>query len=380
MSAPWPKTPRPLAEVVNQLAGNEPAEVLRKLLAGADNAELVADRIGSALGLSEGGGAQPEEIFWAFRRLFEALARERPLVLVINDLHWAESTLLDLLEYVAGFATEAPIFLLCLARADLFEQRPSWAAPKQNSLVLTLPPLPEEDAHSLIAGLLEKHDLPGALRGRIAEAAEGNPLFIEQLLALNADADNGELLVPPTIQALLAARFDRLGASERAVLERASVEGRTFHRGSVVELLEERERAAVGAQLISLVRKEFVRPDRAVFGGDDAFRFGHGLIRDAAYESIPKQQRVEFHRRFANWLERVSGERVTEYEEIVGYHYEQALRYLMELGPLGEEDLELARRAGARLSSAGRRALALGDVAAAPSLLGRAVDALARDE
>jgi class 3 adenylate cyclase/tetratricopeptide (TPR) repeat protein len=369
----------PLAEVVKQLAGDEPAKVLPQLLAGEDNAELVADRIGSALGLSE-GGAQPEEIFWAFRKLFETIARERPLVLVIDDLHWAESTLLDLLEYVAGFATDAPIFLLCLARADLFEQRPSWAAPKQNSLVLMLPPLSEEDAHSLIAGLLEKHDLPEALRGRIAEAAEGNPLFIEQLLALNADANDGELLVPPTIQALLAARVDRLGESERAVLERASVEGRTFHRGSVVELLEERERAAVGAQLIALVRKEFVRPDRAVFGGDDAFRFGHGLIRDAAYETIPKQQRVEFHQRFANWLERVTGERVSEYEEIVGYHYEQALRYRKELGPLGNEDLELARRAGDRLSSAGRRALALGDVVAAGNLLGRAADAHARDE
>jgi tetratricopeptide (TPR) repeat protein len=299
---------------------------------------------------------------------------------LIDDLHLAEPTLLDLLEYIIGFASGAPMLLLCLARAELFESRPSWAVPRQNASLVPLQPISDGDAGMLIEELVTR-ELSAEARVRVAQAAEGNPLFIEQLLALNAggDASNGSLLVPPTIQALLAARIDRLDERDRAVIERASIEGRSFHRGAVEALLEEPARATVGASLISLGRKEFIQPDQALFSGDDAFRFGHILIRDAAYEAVPKQLRAELHERFANWLEHMADSRLAEYEEILGYHLEQAHRYQAELGR-GSEARRLAELAGQRLASAGLRAQARGDMPAVRGLLTRAASLLPADD
>jgi class 3 adenylate cyclase/tetratricopeptide (TPR) repeat protein len=371
----------PLAEIVKGIAGDEPHDAIVRLIGDNGDGALVATRITAAVGAAEGGG-QPEEIFWAFRKVFEQLARARPLIVVIDDIHWAEPTLLDLLEYVMAFATDAPIMLLCLARPDLFDARPSWAAPKQNAVTVQLNPISGPAASALIEQLASAHDVSEQARVRIAEAAEGNPLFIEQLLALNAElgADNGEILVPPTIQALLAARIDRLEPAERAVIECAAVEGRTFHRGAVVELLDERDRAGIAAQLISLVRKEFIRPDRTLFPGDDAFRFGHILIRDAAYEGVPKQVRAELHERYAHWLERVSEAHAGDYEEILAYHLEQAYRNRAELGLVDEVGAQLAVSAGERLAAVGRRAFARSDVSAAINLLTRAADLLPEDD
>jgi predicted ATPase len=191
--------------------------------------------------------------------------------------------------------------------------------------------------------------------------------------------DLGDVTIPPTIQSLLAARLDRLHGEERAVIERASVEGKVFHRGAVVELSPEPARAGVGGHLMTLVRKELIRPDRSDVPGDDAFRFRHILIRDAAYEAMPKQTRAELHEEFAGWLERRAGES-PEYEEILGYHLEQAYRYRLELGPVGEREHELAHRAAQPLASAGRRAVKRGDVRAAVTLLSRARDLLPDDD
>ncbi len=368
----------PLAEIGRQV-GDDPSAQVAAVLVDDRDAELVAARISSAIGAREVGGTS-EEISWAFRKLFEALARERPLIVGVDDIQWAEPTLLDLLEYLVTFTSDAPILLLCLARPDLFDERPTWSNPRRNATLITLAPLSEGDSSALIERLVRERALAEVERARIVEAAEGNPLFVEQLLAMRAEGGNGKLLIPPTIQALLAARIDRLEPEERAVIERASVEGRMFHRGAVAELLPEGARGRVGSHLMTLVRKEFIRPDRALFPGDDGFRFGHMLIRDAAYDSMPKELRAELHERFADWLEaRVAGS-VREYEEILGYHLEQAYRYWAELGPVNERARVVGKRAAERLAAAGRRALARADMPAAANLLDRAVALLPADD
>ena len=278
----------PLQEIASQVGD------LRSALKGASDAELAAIRIEAALGTRD-TPVSPEEIAWGVRRLLEALAARAPLVAVFDDIHWAEPAFLDLIEYVASFAHDVPLLVLCTARPDLFDLRPTWTAPKPNATLITLQALSETDSETLVEQLV---DLPEETRERIVQAAEGNPLFVEQLVAMQAES--GDVLeVPPTLQALLSARIDRLGEQERAAAQRGSVEGRLFHRGAVAALLPEPERAEVGAHLLSLVRKELIRPDLATLPGDDAFRFGHILIRDAAYDAIPKRQRAALHEQFA---------------------------------------------------------------------------------
>jgi class 3 adenylate cyclase/tetratricopeptide (TPR) repeat protein len=369
----------PLAEMVKQLVGDEVAHGVTTLMDGDANAQLVAERVAAAVGASA-AESQPEETPWAVRKLFEAVARDRPLVAVVDDIHWAEPTMLDLLEYVASFAVGAPILLLCLARPDLFEERPSWATPRPNSLVLSLEPLDESEAEALVERL-DSQEITPSLRTRILAVAEGNPLFVEQILALRAEQPDAgdEIELPPTLEALLAARIDRLPTEERALLQHASVEGRGFHRGAVVALLSAEAHADVSPQLMSLVRKQLIRPDQSLFPGDDGFRFAHVLVRDAAYDSTSKQLRADLHARYADWLER-RAEGTVEYEEILGYHLEQAHRYSAELRPLDAETGKLAERAAVRLRAAGERAFARGDMPGSANLLGRAVDLLPGDD
>jgi class 3 adenylate cyclase/tetratricopeptide (TPR) repeat protein len=315
-------------------------------------------------------GGSPDETAWAFRRLFETLAAARPLVLVVDDIHWAGAALLDLVEYVAASSSDAPIFVLCTARPDLFDVRPSWAAPRAGATLVVLEPLGHDDADELVDALA--HELAPELRERVVATAEGNPLFVEQLLAhLAHDPEAGT--VPPSIQALLAARIDRLGPEERAVVQRGSVEGRLFHRGAVSELLD--GGTGVGGTLLALARKEFVRPDRSLFPGDDGFRFNHVLIRDVAYASMPKELRSRLHARLAEWLERRNGH-LAGRDEIIGYHLEQAYQLGAEVG---QADRELARRGGLLLAHAGSAVLARGEPVSAAALLERA-SALLRDD
>ena len=358
----------PLAEIVRQVGGEDPRAVVSELV-GGDDGELVGERVAGAVGLTE-SASRTEEIFWAVRRLFESLARDGPLVVVVDDVHWAEPTLLDLLEYVAAFA-RAPILLLCAARPDLFDERPSWAAPRPGWTLVSLDPLSGADSEGLVAGL----GAEAAVATHVVEAAEGNPLFLEQLLAFETEngGEPGLPATPPTIQALLGARIDRLEENERAVLERAAVEGRMFHLGAVAELLPEERRAVAGSSVLSLVRKELVRPDESLFTGDDGFRFAHILVRDVAYEGLPKAVRADAHERFAAWLEGKAGARVAEYDEILAYHLEQAALYGREVRPGDERADKLARIASERLTVSGRRALGRGDVGAAANLLERAL-------
>jgi class 3 adenylate cyclase/tetratricopeptide (TPR) repeat protein len=358
----------PLVQMVRE-AGGEP--VLRAALEGRSDADLIVERVLGVTGAAaEAGGG--EETSWALRKLFEALARPRPLVLVFEDIHWAEPTLLDLIEYFAGWMRQAPVLLLCLARPDLLDRQPTWLAPRPNARTLTLTPLSEPETDLLLAD----SDLSAGVRARIAAAAEGNPLFVEQMAAmLTEEGEAGEALpLPPSIHALLAARLDRLSAEERTLIETAAVVGRGFWRGAVRDLAPPELRDAVGPHLMALVRKDLVEPEASTLAHEDAFRFRHVLIRDAAYEGMPKQRRADLHERFASWIGDNIPERPTEHEEIVGYHLEQAYRLRAELGRVRDKEREIARRAADALGAAGRRALLRSDMPAATNLLGRAVE------
>ena len=368
----------PLTQIVREIGGEGGVAAA---LGGHTDAALIVDRLRAMVGLPSAAGGS-EEIFWAVRSLFETLARERPLVVCFEDVHWAEPTFLDLIEYLAGWTRDAPVLLVCLARPELFDQQPAWLRQQPNASALQLEPLSEPDSQLLLEELGAEAGLSTEARVRIADAAEGNPLYIEQMAAMVAEGHNGNgaLRIPPTIQTLLAARLDRLEGTERAVIERAAVIGKEFWRGAVLDLSPEDERADVGGILLRLVRKELVRPDRSIFFHDDGFRFRHVLIRDAAYAGIPKEHRADLHERFAHWIERSAAEPLTELEEIVGYHLEQAHRYLAELGGVDARVPGLASEASARLAAAGARALARDDARAAVSLLTRATLLLRADD
>jgi class 3 adenylate cyclase/tetratricopeptide (TPR) repeat protein len=314
-------------------------------------------------------GGSPAEAQLSFRKLLEGAAVERPLVVYFDDLQWAEPTFLDLVEHIADWSRDAPIFLLCAARPDLLDLRATWGGGKLNAVSLLLESLSAEDSALLVGELLEEIELDAPMRTRIVDAAEGNPLFVEEMVAMvREDGADGEMIVPPTIHALLQARLDRLGGDERTVIERGAVEGKIFHRGAVLELAPEPVRAGVGTHLLALVRKELIRPDRTEVPGDDAFRFRHLLIRDAAYESVPKETRAALHEQFVAWLD--SHAHLVEQDEIAGYHLEQAARYREEIGSSNEKVAEQAFR---RLAKAGQAALGRSDWSAARSLLRRAV-------
>jgi class 3 adenylate cyclase len=389
----WPVTEaiRHGMGIADDAAPEAVAERLRETLADEPEADRVIVVIGHLLGLS-GTPPASEEIFWGIRRAFEAMARQRPLVLVFDDIHWGEPTFLDLIDHIADWTRDAPILLIAKARPELLERRPGWGGGKRSVTTIQLEPLSENESEELVDGLLGQADLPPELRTRIGQAAEGNPLFVEELLGKLIDdgflvragdgwaalGDLRDVTIPPTISALLAARLDGLGTEDRAVIERASVEGKVFHRGAVTELAPELIRPVVRDRLASLMRMELVRPDQASFVGDEAYRFRHLLIRDAAYQALAKQTRAELHERFAAWLERVAADRVAEFEEIVAYHLEQAYRYRLELGPPDAHAEELASRAGRLLADAARRAYGRADITATAGLLQRVSELLPR--
>jgi predicted ATPase len=316
-------------------------------------------------------------------------------VVVLDDLHLAEPTLLDLIEQVAALARQAPILLVAVARVDLLEQRRHWGGGMPNGSTLMLEPLDSNESLTLLGDLAGQGTLPPEVRRHIAETAEGNPLFLEEIVGMLieerhlrrqgggwvvSDLATWTLTTPPTIHAILAARLDRLEAEERAVLERASVIGQAFDPAAVVALSPEPTRADVRVHLLALVRKELLRPAEGPLGGWDGFQFHHLLMRDVAHDSIPKQTRAELHERYAGWPGETVGARGREYEEILGYHLERADRFLAELGPVDAHGQELAARAVSLLASAGRRAIGRGDVPASINLLDRAVALLPADD
>lgn len=388
----------PIAEMVRQAAGIDDADRAHEarakvthLIDPIEDAEFIEEQIASVLGLS-GSPPVPDEIFWAIRRFFETVARDRPLVLVFDDIHWAETMLLDLIEHLAGGSRGVPIFVVCMARPELVEERPGWGGGRLDATNLVLGTLGREDSARLIDNLLGSAEIDEEARERILEAGEGQPLFLEELVAMLiedellqwqdgrwvASPDLGEVPIPPTIQALIGARLDRLGAAQRVVLENASVVGHEFTEQNLAVF--DADPARLRAVLDTLEAKDVVSVRRESPSSGRTFRFRHHLIRDVAYRAMSKASRAEAHESFGDHLESTAGGRVSELEEIVGYHFEAAHRYRMELGVPESDGASLADRAASRLRSAGVRALARDDNPAAVSLLGRALALLDEDD
>ena len=354
----------PLVELVRDLGGLDAAG---EALESSDAAAEVIACLRTVVTQSDRIDPN-DEVFWAVRRLLEALASRRPLLVCLEDLHWAEATMLDLVEYLESFS-EASIVVLWDARPELLEERPSWA----RFALVELEPLSENETDELVSSLGVGDS---GVRDRITSIAEGNPLFAEQLAVMVGESELGpadSLKLPASIHALLAARLDGLEPTERRVLERASVVGKEFWLRSIADLSSEEDRPHVGRALLSLARKGLVKPVLADFPGEDTMRFRHALVRDVAYGAIPKSVRAEAHESFAAWLQSNARGGFGDHDEIVGYHLEQAARFRQELG---RPDAALAARAGERLGAAGRRALWRGDNLAAAGLLERAVELL----
>jgi class 3 adenylate cyclase len=357
---------------------------ISSVIEGDEHRALISRNLSSLI--SSTGSLAVEETFWAVRRFFEAVASERPLVLVFDDIQWGESTFLDLVEHFADLSRGSPILLLCMARPELLDVRPAWGSGKPNAETASLAPLTQDQAETLVANLLGSSERPAWLATEIVGRAEGNPLFLEETFGMLVDdgllvsgtegwtaaAELADVAVPPSISALLAARLDRLTPQERAVIEAAAVVGREFSISVVRDLLPEDAHDRVPSDLMALVRKELVQLEHASLPGEDAMRFRHLLIRDAAYEAIAKTRRAELHERVADRLEeRRDGE--GEHDEIVGYHLERAWAYRTLLGPPDARSDAIGTRAAGRLASAGRRAVGRRDAPAAVNLLRRAL-------
>ena len=348
----------PIAEIVRQAAAEPSLDGIRALVQGEEDGDSVAQHVAELVGLAESPSA-PGEAFWAVRRLLESVARSGPVVVALDDIHWAEPTLLDLVEYLGEWA-EGPILVVCLARGDLLDARPGWGGPTSTGFLVGLEPLPEQTLGALVEQLAGSPVDP-EVQERIIEQSGGNPLFAEQLLALVQEAPELALdKTPATVEALLASRLDRLDPRELRVVRRAAVIGRRFTR---IELDDLSSGDDVDRQLVSLTERGLVRPVQ------DLFRFHHVLVRDVAYRGIPKVERAELHELAAKGLDRRDGT-----DELVGYHFEQAYHYLTELQREDEHAHGLAAAGSERLGRAGIRAWKRADAPAAVNLLSRAVD------
>ena len=315
--------------------------------------------------LSSGGVATPEELFLELRELLESIARRCPLILNVEDLQWAEPMLLDLLDHIVELSRGAPVLVLCTARPELLEDRPDWGEARRGATTVRLEPLADSACGQLLAELGQ--GLDPDQRERVIQSSEGNPLFLQEMAVLAGESD--DVVVPTTIQSLLAARLERLAADERELLEHGSIEGQVFHSSAIRALVASADSVDIDSGLAKLVRKDLIRPHHAGVEGD-AFSFRHLLIRDAAYERLPKATRAELHERFVRWLQTRASEHA-ELDEIAGWHAEQAVQYARELRR--DDDPALVRSAAAHLYAAGRRAGQRSDAQAASSLLERAL-------
>ena len=370
----------PLVELLAQAAGlpsgdaEAIAMALRERMAAQPDGPSVGDRLAQFLGVGAAVGADTS---WAVRRLLEVLASERPLVVILDDLHFAEPPMLDLADAVIE-RVHGPVLFLCLARPELVEQRPTWAAGKPRTITTTLPPLSPRDARAIGESLLGAN-APASVVDRICATAEGNPLYLEQLTAMLADqgllvggrwqgSHDAELDIPGSLQALLAARLDRLDPGPRLTLERASIEGRRFRAGALQALASELAPGEVEAALSALDRSGLVEPEDEAAG---RWRFAHALIVDATYRGLSKRRRTELHEEFADWM-MVADADQSDVDESVARHLERALRLREELGLRDAHSAALSLRAGELFASAGLRAFAGLDLITSRDLLSRA--------
>jgi class 3 adenylate cyclase/tetratricopeptide (TPR) repeat protein len=351
-----------LAEMVKSAAGitdDDPLDVaVEKLRESCEN-EAIADLLGLASGVLEAvkGERSQQEIAWAAREWVERMAHDLPLVLVFEDIHWAEDALLDLIEHLAEWVRDAPLLIIGLARAELLDVRPGWGGGRLRATAIELDPLGREESEELVEALAADGALDDEAKQALLDKTEGNPLFVEETVRMLDECEGRPLSefaerIPDTLQALIAARIDRLPPDEKMVLQRASVIGRTFWGGAIKELATEINE--LEPVLVTLLLREFVVPElRSSISGETAYRFKHVLIREVAYSGLSKSARADLHERFAHWLHHRAGE---ELLEIRAYHLQRAASLLAELE--GGAPPELAHEAAEALESAGRRSMA----------------------
>jgi class 3 adenylate cyclase/tetratricopeptide (TPR) repeat protein len=365
-----------LADMVKVAAGiadDDPLDEALEKLRECCPDEAVADLMGLASGVLEAVRSEhnQQEIAWAARAWAEKLAEPQPLVLVFEDIHWGEEPLLELIEHLGTWVRGVPLLMLCLARPELLDIRPGWGGGRVRATAIELEPLSELDSEALIEALLADDELSPAARSALFEKTEGNPLFVEETLRMLAEANGAKVdRIPDTLQALIAARIDRLPIGEKAVLQRAAVIGRTFWAGAVDYLGGGGHDGELAPLLDDLLLRELVLAEsRSTISGEEAYRFKHVLIREVAYGGLSKTARASHHRRFAEWLAERAKE---ELLEVRAYHLDQASALLAELD--GAPPEELAKEAAEALEQAGLRALAREANATARRLLHRSVE------
>jgi tetratricopeptide (TPR) repeat protein len=370
-----------LGEIVKAQAGiletDAPADADAKLVAAVELVvEDVADRdwiaghLAALVGSRPGSEASADraETISAWRAFLEGTAAFRPLILAIEDLHWADDAMIDFVEHLADWATGVPLLILCSARPELYERRPGWGGGKRNSTTVGLSPLQTDEIAALVSAMLNETLLPAETQSALLERAGGNPLYAEEFVRMLTDrgilqhsgvtwriVSDGDIPVPETVQALIAARMDTLSAERKALLYDAAVVGRTFWPG-VLATMGAADQADVVNGLHELLRKELVRPvRRSSMQGEEEYTFWHILVRDVAYAQIPRAQRAERHRKAAAWIERAAGERVGDHADILAHHYLQAI----ELGGGADGGEDLRANAAKYLYLAGERAMRL---------------------
>ena len=366
----------PLAEMVKSAAGitdDDPMETAKQKLIECCGDEAIAELLGLASGVMEAveGERGAPEIAWAAREFADELADVQPLIMVFEDIHWAEEPLLELIDHLAQWVRERALLILCLARPELLDVRPGWGGGRVRSTAIELEPLGRDDSEALADALLEEHQVSGNIRARLLDKAEGNPLFVEETvrMLLEQGADGGDR-IPDSLQAMIGARIDRLPAGAKIVLQRGSVIGRTFWAGAIDHLSPEYDADELEDLLDDLLLRDLVtREERSTIGGEAAYSFKHVLIREVAYGGLSKSGRAEYHTRFAEWLREKADKEVIE---IRAYHLDQACLLYAELD--GHPPEELARTAAKALASAGKRALALESNLSARKLLLRSVE------
>ena len=366
----------PLAEMVKAAAGitdDDPMETAREKLIECCGDEAIAELLGLASGVMEaveGERGQPE-IAWAAREFVDELADVQPLILVFEDIHWAEEPLLELIDHLAQWVRERALLIVCLARPELLDVRPGWGGGRIRSTAIELEPLVREESEALAQALLSEHDIPESVRMRLLEKTEGNPLFVEETVRmLLEEGIDGSDRIPDTLQALIGARIDRLPAGEKVLLQRGSVMGRTFFAGALDYLSPEYDADELDDMLDDLLLRDFItRQERSTISGETAYRFKHVLIREVAYGGLSKSSRAEYHTRFAEWLREKADK---ELLEIRAYHLDQATILYAELD--GKAPEELAKTAAKALQAAGKRALARESNLSARKLLLRALE------
>ena len=347
----------PLAEMVKNVAGisdDDPLDVAVEKLRDCCPAEAVADLLGLATGVLEAvhGERSQQEIAWAAREWAQLMSQTQPLVMVFEDIHWAEEPLLELIEHITEWVREGPLLIVCLARPELLDIRPDWGGGRVRATAIELSPLARDDSERLIEVLSDGIDVSPETRRLLLEKTEGNPLFLEEVIRNVEETGEEEAAqsIPDTVQALIAARIDRLSGDSKAVLQRAAVIGRTFWGGALARLAQDDVYEPINDLLL---RDMIVGETRSSISGESAYRFKHVLIRDVAYSSLSKSLRADYHARFSEWLKERAGE---ELLEIRAHHLDHAAALMAELD--GSPPPDLAREAAAVLHEAGRRALA----------------------